>query len=83
MIEMLCSLQLWPESGADKSSLVINQCIDSQSYDVLNYLLSDNRIDVNCSLDPYGWTAFHRAVYNKDIELVVLLIKNGQSLSAN
>ncbi|CAG2112835.1 unnamed protein product [Medioppia subpectinata] len=23
----------------------------------------------------YGWTAFHRAVYNKDIDLIVLLIK--------
>ncbi|CAG2172966.1 unnamed protein product [Oppiella nova] len=53
----------------------MNDCISSQSYDVLNYLLVNSLIDINAVVDQYGWNAFHKAVYNKDIDLIVLLIK--------
>ena len=75
---MLCFIQLWPDFGQNKSALIINKCIESQSYDVLNYLFTHQLIDIDSCLDQYEWTAFHRAVYNKDIELIVLLIKNGK-----
>ncbi|XP_054152471.1 ankyrin repeat-containing protein kinase A-like [Oppia nitens] len=60
---------------AYKSSLVISHCIDGQAYDVINYLLVNSLIDINEVINQYGWTAIHKAVYTKDIDLIVLLIK--------
>jgi hypothetical protein len=59
------------------SSIVLNHCINSQSYIGLDCILSRNMIDINSSLDQYGWTVFHRAAYIKDCELMLIIMRYG------
>lgn len=64
------------------SSVILNECILYNRFQLLDALVSAGRLDINAPLDKYGWTVLHKAAYVKDLKLLRLLLDHGAKIDA-
>jgi len=74
----LSTIQTLIELGASITPETLLIAVDKEKLDIVNYLISFNVIDINCSDKEYGRTPLMFAVENQNKEIVnILLLNNG------